>query len=40
MAWFTAVLLPLDDELIWGKITAEQFIEELEKQSKAYYKNR
>lgn len=40
IGWFTAVLLPLDDQLIWGKITAEKFIEDMETQSKAYYENR
>ncbi len=37
--WFMSVFLPLDDDLIWGKITAEKFIEKLETQSKNYYKN-
>jgi raffinose/stachyose/melibiose transport system substrate-binding protein len=35
--WQTGVLFPLNDQLAMGKMTPEKFIEELDKQTKAYY---
>lgn len=35
--WWKTVFLPLDDQLTFGQITAEEFIAELEKQTKDYW---
>jgi len=35
--YWTTVLLPADDNLIFGKATAEQFIAQLKKESKAFW---
>ena len=35
--WWKTVFLPLDDQLIFGQISAEEFIKELEKQTKDYW---
>jgi raffinose/stachyose/melibiose transport system substrate-binding protein len=35
--WWKTVFLPLDDKLIFGKIQAEDFVKELQKQTKDYW---
>jgi hypothetical protein len=35
--YWQTVLLPLDDSLIFGKLSAEQFIAQLSKDSKAFW---
>lgn len=35
--WWKTVFLPLDDKLIFGEIKADEFIKELQKQTKAYW---
>jgi raffinose/stachyose/melibiose transport system substrate-binding protein len=35
--WWKTVFLPLDDQLVFGEITAEEFIKELQKQTKDYW---
>lgn len=35
--WWKTVFLPLDDQLIFGQITAEEFIKELEEQTMKYW---
>nr|WP_239587783.1 extracellular solute-binding protein [Bacillus pakistanensis] len=35
--WWKTVFLPLDDKLVFGEITAEEFIKELKKQTKDYW---
>lgn len=37
--WWKSVFTPLDDKLVFGEITAKEFIEQLEKQSKEFYEN-
>ena len=37
-AWWATVLLPLDDDLFYGKITGEQFVSKLKQQSITYWK--
>lgn len=37
--WWKTVFLPLDDKLIFGEISAEDFIKELKKQTKDFYDN-
>lgn len=37
--WWKSVFTPLDDQLVFGEITAEEFIEQLEKKSKEFYDN-
>jgi raffinose/stachyose/melibiose transport system substrate-binding protein len=36
--WWATVLLPLDDDLFYGKITADQFVAKLKQQSISYWK--
>lgn len=35
--WWKSVFTPLDDDLVFGKITAEEFIEKIQKQTKEYW---
>ncbi|WP_142384733.1 ABC transporter substrate-binding protein [Bacillus sp. M6-12] len=35
--WWKTVFLPLDDKLVFGDITPEKFVQELEKQTKSYW---
>lgn len=37
--WWKTVFLPLDDSLLFGEITAEEFIEELQAQTKDFWAN-
>lgn len=38
--WWKTVFLPLGDKLIFGKIKAEEFVQELQEQSKQYWSNK
>lgn len=38
--WFAKVFYPLDNELVFGTMTPEEFISELKKASKDYWKNK
>jgi len=37
--WFTKILLPLDDQLLFGDITAEEFIREIKQEQIDFYNN-
>ena len=37
--WWSGVFLPLDDQLFFGEITAEEFVERLSQESAEYWKN-